>query len=359
MTPAPPVLSFCIPTYNFGAFLGEALDSILAQADERVEIVIVDGGSTDQTFDVIAERARRFPRITLFRRETRVGFDRDVLKMVELARGEFCWLFSADDVLLPGAVAKVLARLERSAPDLLLPGFLHCDLRLRSMGPHPILAGGGDAEFALEDPAELARYCRLALTSTAFFTFVSATVVRREAWERAGPVDEYLGGCWVIAAKVLRMRRERLRLVYVAEPLFQNRGDNDSFSADGPLRRLAISLDGFDRLAADYFGEGTEEHLHVRRVLGNEYPLPVLLWLKLRVARGGSAADDAALAALVARHYRGRGLRDRLARVIYRAVPVAALGLAERPVRGVLAWLRERRIARPEDQKSQGTRSWT
>lgn len=41
-----PRLSICIPTYNFGEFIGETLDSIVCQATDETEIVIVDGAST-------------------------------------------------------------------------------------------------------------------------------------------------------------------------------------------------------------------------------------------------------------------------------------------------------------------------
>ena len=46
--PGPYDLSFCIPTYNFADFLPQTLESIVSQADDRVQIVIVDGASTDK-----------------------------------------------------------------------------------------------------------------------------------------------------------------------------------------------------------------------------------------------------------------------------------------------------------------------
>src|SRR5207253_1068183 len=52
-------ISFCIPTYNHGRFLGAALESILAQAPEDFEIVIVDGASVDETPAVVAEYQRK------------------------------------------------------------------------------------------------------------------------------------------------------------------------------------------------------------------------------------------------------------------------------------------------------------
>ena len=47
-------LSICIPTLNRGDYIGETLQSIASQWEEGVEIVIVDGGSTDRTLEIAA-----------------------------------------------------------------------------------------------------------------------------------------------------------------------------------------------------------------------------------------------------------------------------------------------------------------
>ena len=48
-----PILSICIATLNRGNFIGETLDSILSQITPEIEIVIIDGASTDNTEEVI------------------------------------------------------------------------------------------------------------------------------------------------------------------------------------------------------------------------------------------------------------------------------------------------------------------
>ena len=86
-------VSFCIPTYNFAKFIGETLDSIIQQADERVQIVIVDGGSTDGTAEIVRDKSRDFPNIKFIQRSQRCGSTR-YSESVAQADGEFCWLFS-------------------------------------------------------------------------------------------------------------------------------------------------------------------------------------------------------------------------------------------------------------------------
>ena len=106
-------LSVCIPVYNFGAFLGETLESIVPQAAKAVEIVVLDGGSTDDTPQVVGRFQERFPRLNYVRREKKGGIDRDMAFAVEAARGDYVWLFSGDDRMRPDAIERVLAELDR------------------------------------------------------------------------------------------------------------------------------------------------------------------------------------------------------------------------------------------------------
>src|SRR5580658_6364649 len=78
-------LSICIPTYNFGAFIGETLESIAAQLQDGVEVVVLDGGSTDETAEVVGAFAQRHPQIRYHRQPERGGIDRDMARTVALA----------------------------------------------------------------------------------------------------------------------------------------------------------------------------------------------------------------------------------------------------------------------------------
>jgi abequosyltransferase len=105
----PPKLSICIGTYNRANFIGETLDSMLVQLEPGVEIVIVDNASSDNTSKVIAQYSSRHPEIHYFRKQENTGFDHNYDEAVKYARGEYCWLMSDDDLLCPGAIAKVLS----------------------------------------------------------------------------------------------------------------------------------------------------------------------------------------------------------------------------------------------------------
>lgn len=105
----PSKLSICIATYNRGQFIAETLDSILNQVEPGVEVVVVDGASTDDTPEVMARYVSRYPHIRYFREPTNSGIDEDYDKVVGYAEGEYCWLMPDDDLIRPGSVRRVLS----------------------------------------------------------------------------------------------------------------------------------------------------------------------------------------------------------------------------------------------------------
>lgn len=109
---AVPKLSICIATYNRGRFIGETLDSILAQLEPGVELLVVDGASPDNTPEVMALYVSRYPDIRYYREPENSGIDGDYDKAVGYAKGEYCWLMSDDDLLKPGAVQRVLSAID-------------------------------------------------------------------------------------------------------------------------------------------------------------------------------------------------------------------------------------------------------
>lgn len=106
-------LSISIPTYNFANYLAETLDSIITQDRiKEVEILILDGASTDDTPRLIKQYQCYYPNIKYVRLSERGGIDRDMARAVTHVTGEYCWLFSGDDLMLPGALAKALEHIE-------------------------------------------------------------------------------------------------------------------------------------------------------------------------------------------------------------------------------------------------------
>src|SRR5688500_14867542 len=104
-----PFVSCLITTYNYGRYVGEALDSVLAQdypADRR-EIIVVDDGSTDDTPQVLARYADRVKII----RQANAGVCAATERGLSETRGELIATLDADDVWLPGKLHRQVARM--------------------------------------------------------------------------------------------------------------------------------------------------------------------------------------------------------------------------------------------------------
>jgi abequosyltransferase len=319
-------LSVCIPTYNFGRFIGETLDSILPQATDEVEILVVDGASTDDTEEVVRKRRERFPALRYHRLEKKGGIDRDMAKSVELARGEYVWLFSADDWMAEGALKRVLDEI-RLGLDLYLCGFTLCDFEMAPQKPHPIIDAPDCSVYDLGNPRDRKCFFERGLTTTAFFSFMSSLVIRKEKWGSAKMDDAFVGSCWDHVARLFRLIPEGLRIKYLSGTYLLKRDDNDSFSERGMARRVGIAIDGYHRLADDFFGPDSMEARHIRRVLKNEYFLRDLLYIKAKTSETLIPGDMEYLDGLVAKLYLDGQSADRLRLLLFRMAPSLVLRL--------------------------------
>lgn len=323
-----PMLSICIPTYNFGKFIAQTLDSILSDLPEGVEIVILDGGSTDETDRVVEKRHHDFPQIKYHQQGFRGGIDRDIAKVVSLSSGTYCWLFSADDLMKPGAVRKMLGYLS-SQCDIYLCEHTLCDYEMHPMKAYPIFDHITSPElFDFSDPIHRRRYFSQARTSEAFFSFLSGPVFRRDLWEKARDIPEsFYGTCWALAGRLLRLVRQGVKIHYLAESLIFKRSGNDSFLELGVVNRLRITVEGFGHISETIFGRDSEETRHIRRVLRNERTLPHLLGIKLMVATSSQKEKMTVLNQIVLKHYSNVGIENTCKYVLFRIAPPSLLKL--------------------------------
>lgn len=100
-----PLVTVVIPNYNYAAYLREAVDSVLAQTFENVEVVVVDDGSTDASREVIESYGGRVTAI--FQENCGVAAARN--NGVAAASGDFVTFLDADDRWLPDKLKKQVA----------------------------------------------------------------------------------------------------------------------------------------------------------------------------------------------------------------------------------------------------------
>jgi glycosyltransferase involved in cell wall biosynthesis len=89
-----PLVSVIIPVYNYDRFLGEAIESVLGQTYQHLEVIVVDDGSTDQSGEVAKSFAGRGVR---YCHQGHAGIGPARNKGVELAQGDYIAFLDADD----------------------------------------------------------------------------------------------------------------------------------------------------------------------------------------------------------------------------------------------------------------------
>ncbi|MBJ6727297.1 glycosyltransferase family 2 protein [Geomesophilobacter sediminis] len=236
--------SIVTPSYNQGEFLAETIESVLGQAgDFAIDYLIVDGGSTDRSVEVIREYQRRLDqgewpvrcREIRYRwlSEKDAGQTDALGKGFRMAEGDiFAWL-NSDDTYLPGALQAVAERFEEGGDTALLYGDAqYCDARGEVIGRYR---------------TQSYDYGKLA-----WFNFICqpAAFFRKEAFLAVGGLDATLHFAMDYDLWVRIARRFPCR--YLPKPLANYRLHETSKTVSD--RTLIANCEEAERLALKYFG---------------------------------------------------------------------------------------------------------
>lgn len=96
-----PKISVLMSCYNSEKYVENAIESILAQSYRNFEFIIIDDGSTDDTFKIITKYSLMDSRIRLIAQDN-IGLTKSLNKGIDMATGEFVARMDADDISLPG-----------------------------------------------------------------------------------------------------------------------------------------------------------------------------------------------------------------------------------------------------------------
>lgn len=207
-----PRVSVVIPAFNAERFLAAAIDSVLAQSVDDLEVLVVDDGSTDAT----PVLAREYGPPVKHLRQDNAGVSVARNRGIAESRAPYVAFLDADDTWLPGKLETQLTALERQPTRKLChSAFFVVDAELRPLGVtrHP------PRRSALED---------LLLDGTV--VGCPTVLCERELIDRTGGFDATLSQCadwdmWIRLA-------QHTEFVYVDEPLARYRQHSSNMSAD-------------------------------------------------------------------------------------------------------------------------------
>lgn len=175
-------MSVCIPTYNYGHFLAQAVESVLAQTFEDFELLVLDDASSDDTDAVMAQYAGD-PRVTYVRNEHNVGLFANFNSCAQRTSGRYLKFLCADDWLHEDFLADTVDLLERNP-----------DAALATTAGYRVDEGGKPlaVEYGPYRGRELVPAHEAELALARWYNVIgmpSAVLMRRSAFETAGGFD--------------------------------------------------------------------------------------------------------------------------------------------------------------------------
>ena len=203
------LVSIIIPTYNYGRYLRPCIESALKQTYPKVEIIVVDDGSTDDTAKIVAD----YPVKYLFQRNQ--GTSVAMNNGIKLSRGEFFFTIGSDDMLGKQYVSKTLEQI----------------LRDKHIG----LVYTGVAHFGESKGVVLPRklYHRFSILVGGWIGIIGCALTRRKAYESVGGFDPLLQAYEGLDF-VTRLCLKGWKVKAIFEPLYFGRQHQTEFAHRHP-----------------------------------------------------------------------------------------------------------------------------
>lgn len=262
------LLTIIVPTYNRSVNLEVLLAELSSQArslDGRVEVVVGDNCSSDNTPVVTKNFQAGFPDSRILRHEANLGPDENFCRCLDIVTTKYFWIVGDDDLPKCGVIAKLVELLEREAPDLVYMGSewvnqVHSSrqgTRVANLGHEP------------RSKMEFARNVHV------WFTFISGTIVNRHTLQTAlqqQTIRRFSGTNLVQLGWIFPVLSAGQRFIQVNDRCVLATQDNT-----GGYALLTVFGANFPRIARQSFGAGSPiAELLISRTCA--LYLPQLIW---------------------------------------------------------------------------------
>jgi len=210
-------LSICIATYNRANFISITLNSIIKQLTPEVEIIIVDGNSTDNTMEVVKSIQNKCSQIQYFKLKEKGGFGVDYNKAVEYASGDMCWLFCDDDLIKQNSISKILSIIKPEVSLIILNSEIkNLDLSFTKEERKMLIY-----DDIIFDESELNMLFECIIP---YISYIGGVIIKRNLWlEREK--EKYFESDFIHVG-VIFQKLVPNKTIVIADPLIEIRSDN-------------------------------------------------------------------------------------------------------------------------------------
>jgi len=244
-SPSSPTVSVGIPTYNRAEGLRRALESVLAQSERDLEVIVADNASSDETARVVEEAVARDARVRSIRQPRNVGLTANFNTVLQAARGRYAMVLADDDWLEPDYLARCRAALD-------------ADERLALVAGSAVYHAPAGETFAGRDIDLLGDDAQRRVRD--YFATVTDNVciyglIRNALLQRVLPMRNCLAGDWLLIARLAFLGTVR------TDPLTHVHRSSDGTSANFERTVTSMGLSGF---------EGKHPHVAIMRFINED-----------------------------------------------------------------------------------------
>lgn len=223
-----PLLSICIPTWNREKCLIDCINSIVNQKwfnNDEIEIVISDNWSIDKTSSVCSWFISQWYNIKYSNNWVNMWFDRNLLKVVDMAHGKYCMILADDDTINNNWIFIILNFIKNNDIDYIMLNFRTYDKDLKEPvdDVNYMSINKNTYYSSLKEFIHNRKWNNYRLSS--FFTFMSEHLFKKEIWDEFPLKDSFI---WtqVIHLHVLLSCMKNKSFAMISYPVVKNRSYN-------------------------------------------------------------------------------------------------------------------------------------
>ncbi len=218
------ILTIAIPTYNRAKFLIECLDSVLPQVisnEDKIEFIISDNASTDNTEEIIKEYQNKYPFIKYFKNKSNLGFDGNFMKCFERSTGKYLHMMSSDDIMLPGCVDEILKCINE-CKNVSLIHLNNCGFNKDFKG----IENCYDVRMKLSRNICTKNKDKFIKQVGIYITFLPTLVFNKKYFEQLKNLNQYMGTYFLISHVALLCTKGNRKMVIIKHNCIAGRGGN-------------------------------------------------------------------------------------------------------------------------------------